>query len=79
MITTNRDDYKKDLEEVIFMFSDGQDVEIIHKEENDGKTFKNYFKLNNKDYYFENNAVCNDALSLKRMEKRFSKLGLYKK
>ncbi len=78
MITTNRDDYKKDLEEVIFMFSDGQDVEIIHKEENDGKTFKNCFKLNNKDYYFENNAVCNDALSLKRMEKRFSKLGLYK-
>ena len=78
MINTNREDYKKDLEEVIFMFSDGQDVNVEHKEENDGKTFKNYFKLNGKDYFFENVAVCNDTLSLKRMEKRFSKLGLYK-
>ena len=37
MINTNREDYKKDLEEVIFMFSDGQDVNVEHKEENDGK------------------------------------------
>ncbi len=78
MINTNRQDYKKDLEEVIFMFSDGNDVTIEHKEENDGKIFKNYFNLNGKDFYFENTAICNDTLSLKRMEKRFSKLGLYK-
>ncbi len=78
MINTNREDYKKDLEEVIFAFSDGQDIDVLHKEENDGKTFKNYFTLNNKNYYFENTAICTDELILKRMEKRFSKLGLYK-
>ena len=78
MVNTNRQDYKKDLEEVIFMFSDGSDIELEHKEENDGKIFKNYFNLNGKDFYFENTATCKDELSLKRIEKRFSKLGLYK-
>ena len=30
MINTNRIDYKKDLEEVIFMFSSGENIDIVH-------------------------------------------------
>ncbi len=78
MITTNREDYKKDLEEVIYMFSSGADIQIVHYEENDGKHFKDTFELLDKKWVFENDYICNDSLVLKRFEKRFSKLGLYK-
>ncbi len=78
MIVTNREDYKKDLEEVIYMFSSGTDIEIVHFEENDGKHFKDVFELFGKKWEFENEYICQDILTLKRFEKRFSKLGLYK-
>ena len=78
MINTNRIDYKKDLEEVIFMFTSGQDIEIEHFEENDRYTFKDKFKFLDKEYNFENKKQVADDLELKRYEKRFSKLGLYK-
>ncbi len=78
MIKTNREDYKKELEEVIYMFSEGDDVSIVHKEENDGYNFIDTFLFNDKEYVYKNNAKCSDNLELKRYEKRFSKLGLYK-
>lgn len=78
MITTNRNDYKKDLEEVIYMFSKGDDVDIIHTETNDGFNFKNQFTFNEKEYVFENQKKVDGELELRRYEKRFSKLGLYK-
>ncbi len=78
MITTNRKDYQKDLEEVIYMFSSGEDIDIIHNEENDGFNFKNVFSFNGKKYLFENQKLVDGDLELKRYEKRFSKLGLYK-
>ena len=78
MIETNRQDYKKDLEEVIYMFSSGEDIHIKHVEKNDGYNFYNVFTFNDKIYNFNNQKkVCGD-LELKRYEKRFSKLGLYK-
>ncbi len=77
MIDTNRQDYKKDLEEVIFMFSSGENINIKHFEENDGKIFKDKFVFLNKEYYFINEKSVKDVLELKRYEKRFSKLGLY--
>ncbi len=78
MITTNRNDYKKDLEEVIYMFSSGEDVDIVHTESNDGFNFKNTFTFKGNTYSFENQKLVNGDLELKRYEKRFSKLGLYK-
>ena len=78
MIDTNRLDYRKDLEEVIFMFSSGEDINITHIEENDGKIFKDKFVFLNKEYNFTNEKIVKDNLELKRYEKRFSKLGLYK-
>ncbi len=78
MIETNRQDYKKDLEEVIFMFSDGEDISITHFEENDGKNFKDAFTFLDKEYVFINEKEVDNELELKRYEKRFSKLGLYK-
>ena len=78
MIDTNRQDYKKDLEEVIFMFSSGENISISHFEENDGKTFKDKFIFLGKEYNFTNHKQIDGELELKRYEKRFSKLGLYK-
>lgn len=78
MIDTNRLDYKKDLEEVIFMFSSGEDISITHIEENDGKVFNDKFVFLGKEYNFTNEKNVKDLLELKRYEKRFSKLGLYK-
>ncbi|MBO5926912.1 MAG: coproporphyrinogen dehydrogenase HemZ [Clostridia bacterium] len=77
MINTNRNDYKKDLEEVIYMFCDGEGIEISHHEENDGRVFKDRFVFLGEEYNFENTKVISDNLELKRYEKRFSKLGLY--
>ncbi len=78
MIDTNRHDYKKDLEEVIFMFSSGENINISHFEENDGRTFKDKFVFLNQEYNFVNEKEVDGELELKRYEKRFSKLGLYK-
>ena len=78
MIDTNRQDYKKDLEEVIFMFSSGENINITHFEENNGKIFNDKFVFLGKEYNFTNEKHVSDNLELKRYEKRFSKLGLYK-
>ncbi len=77
MIETNRLDYKKDLEEVIFMFTSGENINITHFEENNGKIFKDKFTFLGKDYNFVNEKETEGELELKRYEKRFSKLGLY--
>ena len=78
MINTNRKDYQKDLEEVIYMFSDGASEEITHIETNDGENFYDEFTLDGNVYKFTNQAKISNDLELKRYEKRFSKLSLYK-
>lgn len=78
MIETNRLDYKKDLEEVIYLFCDGNGIEFKHFEQNDGVNFYNEFEFEGQIYKFENSKNCGNALEVKRFEKRFSKLGLYK-
>lgn len=77
MIKTNRLDYKKDLEEVIYSFCDGENLEIEHNETNDGENFLDVFNLDNQEFVFRNKKKCEDKLELLRYEKRFSKLGLY--
>ena len=78
MIETNRLDYKKDLEEVIYLFCDGNGIEFKHFEQNDGVNFYNEFEFEGQTYKFENSKNCTSTLEIKRFEKRFSKLGLYK-
>ncbi len=78
MIKTNRLDYKKDLEEVIYSFCNGENLEILHEESNDGENFLDVFKMDNQEYVFKNQKKCKDNLELLRYEKRFSKLGLYR-
>ena len=78
MFTTNRLDYKKDLEEVIFMFDGGINLDIAHSQVTDGSLFFDEFILNGEKYAFKNEYVCDNLIVLKRYEKRFSKLGLYK-
>ena len=78
IIETNRLDYKKDLEEVVYLFTDGANIEIKHFEKNDGNTFFNTFDFEGKIYDFKNQKDCKNQLEVKRFEKRFSKLGLYK-
>ena len=78
MIETNRLDYKKDLEEVIYLFCDGTGVEFKHFEKNDGVNFYNEFVFEGQTFKFENSKNCASTLEIKRFEKRFSKLGLYK-
>ena len=78
MITTNREDYKKDLEEVINVFTTVNDVEITHRQKTDGRNFLDEFDVNGNLYSFKNTHNYNDEIELKRLEKRFSKLGLYK-
>ena len=78
MFTTNRLDYKKDLEEVIFMFDGGINLDIAHSQVTDGSLFYDEFILNGEKYAFKNEYLCDNLIVLKRYEKRFSKLGLYK-
>ena len=78
MLLTNRIDYKKDLEEVINMFDGGINLDITHNQVTDGSLFYDTFTLNGQTYTFNNSQVCDNLLVLKRYEKRFSKLGLYK-
>lgn len=77
MINTNRLDYKKDLEEVQYMFSN-EDLDITHFEKTEGDSFFNEFTLDGKEYTFFDTHETSNEIELKRMEKRFSKLGLYK-
>lgn len=78
MIDTNRLDYKKDLEEVVYLFCDGVGIDIKHFEKNDGATFINVYEFEGERYEFENKRKCLNLLETKRFEKRFSKLALYK-
>ena len=78
MIETNRLDYKKDLEEVIYLFCDGAGLDFKHFEENDGTNYLDVFEFEGQTYKFENTKNCSSILEIKRFEKRFSKLGLYK-
>ena len=78
MITTNREDYKKDLEEVINVFTTVNNVEVTHRQKTDGRNFLDEFDVNGNLYSFKNTHNYNDEIELKRLEKRFSKLGLYK-
>ena len=77
MITTNREDYKKDLEEVINVFTTVNNVEVTHRQKTDGRNFLDEFTMNGKVYSYKNTHDYNGELELKRLEKRFSKLGLY--
>ncbi len=78
MIDTNRLDYKKDLEEVVYLFCDGAGIDIKHFEKNDGTTFINVYEFEGEKYVFENVKKCTSVLEIRRFEKRFSKLALYK-
>ena len=78
MIYTNRQDYKKDLEEVSLMFEGGNKLEITHEQKTDGFSFYDAFTLEGEKFEFFNKYEYNGVLELKRFEKRFSKLGLYK-
>lgn len=77
MIKTNREDFKKELEEVICMFSSGEDLTVCHTQSANGKIFIDKVNINGKDYEFENTHNHTDTLLKKRFEKRFSKLALY--
>ena len=68
MIDTNRLDYKKDLEEVIYLFCDGLNIQIKHFEKNDGVNFLNEFEFEGQTYKFENSKNCGNALEVKRFE-----------
>lgn len=77
MIETNRQDYKKELEEVVYMFSTGEGLEITHTQtENDGE-YLDTVTINGKVYNAKNRHTYTDFLDKKRYEKRFSKLCLY--
>ncbi|MBO5713060.1 MAG: coproporphyrinogen dehydrogenase HemZ [Clostridia bacterium] len=78
MLNTNRIDYKKDLEEVIFMFDGGANLDITHNQVTEGNLFYDEFVLNGEKFTFKNEKNCENLIVLKRFEKRFSKLGLYK-
>ena len=77
MIKTNREDFKKELEEVIYMFSSGEDLTVCHSQCANGNIFIDKVNINGKDYIFENSHNHTDTLLKKRFEKRFSKLALY--
>ncbi|MBR3804347.1 MAG: coproporphyrinogen dehydrogenase HemZ [Clostridia bacterium] len=77
MIKTNREDYKKELEEVIYMFSTGEDLTVEHFQTQNGYNYVDGVTLNGNAFSFENYHEWTDALDKKRFEKRFSKLALY--
>ncbi|MBO7213912.1 MAG: coproporphyrinogen dehydrogenase HemZ [Clostridia bacterium] len=77
MIKTNREDYKKELEEVIYMFSTGEDLTIEHSQEEKGCFYVDSVTINGNAFSFENYHEPTDNLDKKRFEKRFSKLALY--
>ena len=52
MIETNRQDYKKDLDEVIYLFCDGENLEIKHSQSTINNKFIDNFILDGKTYNF---------------------------
>ena len=42
MLSTNRQDYIKDLEEVVFMFSTGSDLDISHEQKTADETSRHF-------------------------------------
>lgn len=77
MLTTNRLDYKKELEEVIYMFTTGSDIEVLHEQTAVGYNYKDVVSINGNTFSIENSHEPTDELDKKRYEKRFSKLALY--
>lgn len=78
MLITDREDYKKDLEEVISLFTVVGSVDIKHRQKTSGDVFSDEFLFNGKTYSFKETKKCDGVIELKRYEKRFSKLALYK-
>ena len=78
MLSTNRLDYIKDLEEVVYMFSAGDDLTVSHTQKTVGDEYFDKYVVNGKTYEFTAEKHAENALELKRFEKRFSKLALYK-
>ena len=68
MIETNRLDYKKDLEEVIYLFCDGAGLDFKHFEENDGTNYLDVFEFEGQTYKFENTKNCSSILEIKRFD-----------
>ncbi len=77
MIETNRQDYKKELEEVVYMFSSGKGLEISHFQEGNNGEYIDTVIINGEKYSAKNYHTPKDFLDKKRYEKRFSKLCLY--
>lgn len=78
MINTNREDFKKELEEVVYMFSTGDGLEISHTQTRSGNVYVDKVDINGSVITLENTHDYIDELDKKRYEKRFSKLCLYK-
>ena len=77
MIDTNRQDYKKELEEVVYMFSTGEGLEISHRQTELNGEYLDEVVINGNRYQAKNSHTYTDLLDKKRYEKRFSKLCLY--
>ncbi len=77
MLKTNREDYKKELEEVVYMFSTGEDLTIEHFQEENEHRYFDSVTVNGNVFSFENFHKPTDDLDKKRFEKRFSKLAIY--
>ncbi len=77
MIKTNKEVFKKELEEVIYMFSTGEGLDIVHTQTNNGEVYLDTVNINGKVYETENRHAFLDELDKKRYEKRFAKLCLY--
>ncbi len=77
MLTTNRLDFKKELEEVIYMFTTGSDIEVLHEQTAVNFNYKDVVSINGNTFSVENFHNPIDDLDRKRYEKRFSKLALY--
>ena len=77
MITSNRQDYLKDLYEVLFEFTTGEGLDITHFQSQEGSEFFDDVTINGREYKYKNSYNYNGILELKRYEKRFSKLSLY--
>lgn len=77
MLTTNRLDFKKELEEVIYMFTTGSDIEVLHEQVSVGFDYKDEVTVNGNTFSMQNYHEPTDELDKKRYEKRFSKLALY--
>ena len=78
MIETNKIEYKKELEEVVYMFSTGEDLKIYHQQEENGFEYIDTVILNEQKTQTKNYYEHKGELDKKRFQKRFSKLALYK-